>query len=60
MNRIIIYVGGGMVQSVHCDDPSEIEVQVFDVDNMKSEEGITGTQIDVVWDELSKGTKVVY
>ena len=58
MNRIIVYVSGGNVQSIVADNPKGIDVKVFDVDNLKEEKG--GDQIDKDWQKLSKGMKSVY
>lgn len=36
-NRVIVQVSGGLVTSIHVDDPSAIEVEVVDWDNLKQD-----------------------
>ncbi len=57
-NRVIIYVEGGCVQSVNVDNAKNLEVILFDVDNLKAE-GKTDEEICKTWSELSDGTKEV-
>lgn len=59
INRIIICVRGGCTQEVCVDNPKNIDVLVFDVDNMRAE-GMSGDQIDKEWKELIKGTQTVF
>jgi hypothetical protein len=58
MKKVVIYVEGGNVQSVMTDSPAEIEVELFDVDNLK-EEGKHGYQIDKKWKKITKGMEVI-
>ena len=55
MAKIIVYVDGGNVQTV-IGDVDDIEVQVFDVDNLKAE-GKTEKQIEKEWKKVSNGCK---
>jgi hypothetical protein len=57
-NRVIIYVEGGVVQSVNVDNIKNLEVMLFDVDNLKAE-GKTDKEICKTWSKLSDGTNVV-
>lgn len=50
--KVAIYVSGGAIQSV-IGNKDDIEVTLFDVDNMKAE-GITGDEIDKEWDKIQK------
>jgi hypothetical protein len=58
-NRIIIYVSGGCVQGVNADNGKNLDVLLFDVDNLKAE-GKTGEQIVKEFDILAKGTEVIF
>ena len=57
-NRIIVYVSGGNVQSIVADNPKNINVQLFDVDNLKEE--TSGAQVDKDWEKISNGMKEVF
>jgi len=50
--KVAIYVSGGAVQSI-VGNKDDIEVILFDVDNMKAD-GISGKTIDKKWDEVQK------
>jgi len=58
MNRIMIYVEGGVVQGVRVDNAKGLDVTVFDVDNLIDEKSKDEVYKD--WEKLSKGTKAVY
>ena len=49
MDKVAIYVSGGNVQSILSNN-ANIEVQIFDVDNMKEE--FSGEEIDAMWDKI--------
>jgi len=57
MNRIMIYVEGGVVQGVRADNPKGLDVCVFDVDNLIEDKSKDEVYID--WVKLTKGTKEV-
>lgn len=48
--KIVVYVEGGVVQEVRASH-KEVEVEVFDVDNLKETD--TRAQIDEAWDKLT-------
>ena len=50
--KVAIYVEGGVVHSV-ISNKDNIEVTIFDVDNMKAE-GLYGDQIDEKWDKIQE------
>ena len=58
MNKVVVYVEGGVVVSVMANTPKETEVKVFDVDNMK-EEGKSEEQICNAWKKITKGMEAV-
>ena len=55
-NRVIVYVEGGVVQSVSAANVMNLEIILFDVDNLKAE-GKSDKEICKTWAELSDGTK---
>ena len=58
-NRIIIYVSGGCVQSVNADEGKNLDVLLFDVDNLEAE-GKTSERIETEFEILTKGTEVIF
>jgi hypothetical protein len=57
MNKVYIYVQGGVVQTVRAEE-KDIEVVVFDVDNEKEEK--SSNQIDKEWNAIVKKTSAIY
>jgi hypothetical protein len=55
-NRIIIDVSGGVVQCVYADNPKNLEIILFDEDNLKEETGKTRDDLTKEWKKLTKGT----
>jgi hypothetical protein len=58
-NRVIIGLSGGNIYSVFVDNPKDLEVIIFDEDNMEALYK-TRVQIDEEWKKLTKGTKAIY
>jgi hypothetical protein len=57
-NKILIYVGGGIIQEVRASDVN-IDVEIIDADNLEAE-GLTNDQIEEMWDIRKKGLTTVY
>lgn len=53
--RVIIFVSGGNVQEVRTDCPEQVEVTLFDADNLAAE-GRSGTAIEKEYAAASAGT----
>ena len=58
MTKILVYVEGGVVQSVLSDNPN-IKVEVFDVDNLKTED-ISKKDIQKEWGKKAEGMVDIY
>jgi hypothetical protein len=58
MNRILIYVEGGVVHGVRADNSKGLDITVFDVDNLIDDKSKDEVYKD--WEKLSKGTKEIY
>ena len=54
MNKVVVYVEGGNVQGARSNNP-DIDLQVFDVDNLKGAEApISSEEIEAAWKEFEK------
>jgi hypothetical protein len=58
-NRIMINVEGGVVNFVYVDNPKNLEVVVFDEDNLEAD-GVSEVERDAKWNELIEGTVAIY
>jgi hypothetical protein len=51
MNKVAIYVNGGVIQAIIA-NTKDVEVEIFDVDNLKEE--FSGEEIDKMWDKIQE------
>jgi hypothetical protein len=58
-NRIINCIRGGCTQEVYADSSKNIEIVLFDVDNLQAK-GVTNDQIQKDWKKLTKGTELIF
>jgi len=56
-NKIVVYVEGGVVQAVRAFKPDDIDVLIFDVDNLKEDK--TGAEILKLWQDIEADTKSI-
>jgi len=55
-NKIVVYVEGGVVQAVRAFEPNNIDVLIFDVDNLKEDKNL---DIVKLWQDIEADTKSV-
>ena len=55
-NKVVIYVEGGNVQAVRASKPEDLDVLIFDVDNLKEDKK---NDIVKLWQNIEKNTEEV-
>ena len=55
-NKIVVYVEGGVIQAVRAFEPNNIDVLIFDVDNLKEDKNL---DIVKLWQDIEADTKSV-
>ena len=58
MNRIVIYVSGGIVQEVYASKPDSLRVTVVDDDNLK--EHFDRSEREMIFDQETAGLRDVF
>ena len=59
MIKVIVYVEGGVVQSVVA-NTKDIDVEIFDADNLLEMEGYTRKRVEEEWEIASKHKEIIY